>query len=237
MDWVDTMTNPFGESSKLHFSRFWTFSFMGRMLLYMIPSFAAAIVGIAGVKTEAFNTPVSLFLFTVPALLLPFAIFAILTDFASFVAHTRRLSDADRPAWLGIIVLVPMILGLAAYAAGTSAGAAQYREMHKPKPAATAEAPEAETAASGEAGTEEAKAEEEKKQPERKGPPGPQGPPQSERQMAVAAGMGMAFPIWLLASFGVMIWTLTYVARLPNGGQGKLRTGSHLTPEEIEAGA
>jgi len=235
MNWIETMTNPFGETSKLHFSRFWTFSFMGRLLLYMVPSFGAAVVGIAGVKTETFNAPVNLALFTVPALLAPFAVFAVLTDLASFVAHMRRLADAGRPTWLAVIVLVPMILGLAAYAAGTSMGAAQHREMHKPKPAAAAEAPkEGEAAKEGEAKAETGS--EAKPKRERGGPPGRQGPPQSERQMAVAAGMGMGFPVWLLASFGVMLWTLTYVARLPNGGQGKLRTGSHLTPDEIEAG-
>lgn len=232
MNWLETMTNPMGETSKLHFSRFWTFSFMGRLLLYLIPSFTAGVLAIAGVKLDALNAPVNLLIFAVPALLAPFAVFAFFTDLASFVAHMRRLADAQRPTWLAVIVLVPMILGLAAYMAGTSAGAAQYKAAHAPKPAASAEAPKADAAAAKEG---EAKADE-KKQPERKGPPQRQGPPQSERQMAVAAGLGMAFPVWLLASFGVMMWTLVYVARLPNGGQGRLRTGSHLTQEEIEAG-
>lgn len=232
MNWLETMTNPMGESSKLHFSRFWTFSFMGRLLLYLIPSFTAGVLGIAGVKLAALNAPVNLFLFSVPALLAPFAVFAFFTDLASFVAHMRRLADAQRPTWLAVIVLVPMILGLAAYMAGTGAGAAQYKAAHAPKPAASAEAPKAEAAAAKEG---EAKAEE-KKKPERKGPPQRQGPPQSERQMAIASGLGAGFPVWLLASFGVMLWTLIYVARLPNGGQGRLRTGSHLTQEELEAG-
>jgi uncharacterized membrane protein YhaH (DUF805 family) len=230
MNWLETMANPFGESSKLHFSRFWTFSFMGRLLLYLIPSFTAGILGIAGVKVDFLNAPVNLGLLAVPMLLAPFAVFAFFTDLASFVAHMRRLADAQRPTWLAAIVLVPMILGLAAYTAGTAQGAAQHREMHAPKPAA-AEAPKSADTAK----KDEAKADE-KKEPERKGPPQRQGPPQSERQMAISTGLGMGFPIWLLASFGVMLWTLTYVARLPNGGQGVLRTGSHLTPEEIEAG-
>lgn len=234
MNWIETMTNPFGETTKLHFSRFWTFSFMGRLLLYLIPSLTAGILGVAGVKTDMFNTPVNLALFTVPALLAPFAVFAFFTDLASFVAHMRRLADAQRPSWLAVIVLLPMILGLAAYTAGTGMGAAQYKAQHAPKPAAAAEAPKAAGEASEEK-KEEAKAEN-KPQQQRGGPPGRQGPPQSERQMAVAAGLGMGFPIWLLASFGVMLWTLLYVARLPNGGEGRLRTGSHLTPDEIEAG-
>ncbi len=224
MNWAETMLNPFGETSKLHFSRAWTFMFMGRMLLYIVPSFGAFILGIAGVKTEFLNSPANLLLFTVPALLVPFAVFTIVTEFMSFAAHTRRLADAQRPAWLAVIVLVPMILGLAAYAAGTSMGAAQHRAANAP-PAAVAETKEGEAAA--------------EKKPEarpQQGRGGPPGPPQSERQAAVATGLGMALPIWWLASIGVMVWTLVWVARLPNDGQGRIRTGSHLTPEEIAEG-
>lgn len=223
MNWVQTLLNPFGETSKLHFSRAWTVMFMGRLLLYLVPSVGAGILGIAGMNTGFLNTPADLLLFTVPALLVPFAVFALITEFTSFVAHTRRLADAQRPAWLAVIVLVPMILGLAAYMAGTSMGAAQHRAANAP-PAAAAEAKEGEAA--------EKKAEARPQQ----GRGGPPGPPQSERQTAVSAGLGMALPVWWLASTGVMIWTLVWVARLPNGGQGTVRTGSHLTPEEIADG-
>jgi len=227
MNWADTLLNPFGESSKLHFSRAWTFMFMGRFLLYFVPSFTAGIIGIAGVNTQFLNTPVDFLLFMVPALLVPFALFTIVTEFTSFVAHTRRLTDARKPAWLAVIVLVPMILGLAAYAAGTGMGAAQHRAMNAP-PAAKAE-----TAKEGEANAT-ANAERQRPQRQRRGPPGP---PQSERQMAMSTGLGMALPIWWLSSCIVMAWTLIWVARLPNGGQGRIRTGSDLTPEEIEASA
>lgn len=225
MNWGETLFNPLGETSKLHFSRAWTFMFMGRLLLYMVPSFGALILGISGMKTEFLNTPVNLGLLTVPALLLPFALFTFGTEFTSFVAHTRRLADAQRPAWLAVIVLVPMILGLAAYAAGTSMGAAQHR---------AANAPPAEKAAEAEAAKPDEAAEKPKERPQRRGPPGP---PQSERQTAISAGLGMALPVWWLASLGVMVWTLVWVARLPNDGQGRIRTGSDLTPDEIIEGA
>ncbi|MFN3910883.1 hypothetical protein [Hyphomonas sp.] len=226
MNWLATLFNPLGETTKLHFSRAWTFMFMGRVLLYLIPSFTVGVLGIAGVKTGVFNTPVNIALFTVPALLVPFAVFTFVTDLTSFSAHSRRLAEAGRPTWLAVIVLVPMILGMAAYYAGTGIGAAQHREMMKP-PAAKTETP----AKEGEAG-----AKPEAKKQERRGPPARQGPPPSEREMAVSTGMGMGLPIWGLASLGVMLWTLLYVARLPNGGQGRLRTGSHLTPDEIAEG-
>lgn len=233
MNWAQTLLNPMGESSKLHFTRAWTFSFLGRFLLYIVPSFTAGILAIAGMKTDGLNAPVNLLLLTVPALLVPFAVFTLMTEYTTFVAHMRRLADAQKPAWLAVIVLVPMILGLAAYTAGTSMGAAQHRQLNAPPAAKVEKEKEGETdAEAGAEKSEAAKKDGEKKPPQRRGPPGP---PQSERQAAMAAGMGMGLAVWWLGSSLVMIWSLLWVARLPNGGQGPMRTGSDLTPQEIAA--
>ena len=236
MNWRNTLFNPFGKTYKLHFTRAWTFMFMGRLLLYIVPSFAAGIAGVAGVNTKGLNEPVNLLLFSVPAVLLPFAVFTLVTEYTSFVVHMRRLTEAGRSAFLAVIVLVPLLLGLIAYALGAQGGAAQYRQMHSP---ANSEAVEAKT--EKEADGEEAGA----RAAEGKAAGGGQGGrdprrakmmEMSERELAMSAGMGLAFPIWWLASFGAMLWSLMYVARLPNGGQGQFRTGSHMTPEEIERG-
>ena len=238
MNWRNTLFNPFGKTYKLHFTRAWTFMFMGRLLLYVIPSFIAFLAGIAGVGTEGLNAPVNLVLFSVPAVLLPFALFTLITVYTSFVVHFRRLTEAGRSAFMAVIVLVPMLLGLIAYALGTQAGAAQYRQMHSP---ANTEAVEAKAEKKG----EEEEGEEAASKDTQAAPAGGRGArnPQmarmmelSERQLAQQTGMGMAFPIWWLASFGAMLWSLIYVARLPNGGEGKFRTGSHMTPEEIARG-
>lgn len=225
MNWAQTLFNPMGETSKLHFSRAWTAMFMGRVLLYMVPSFTAGVLGIAGANLKAFNAPVNLLILTVPALLVPFAVFTIVTEFTSFVAHHRRLADARRPTWLAIIVLVPMILGLVCYNLGAAGTASQIAAAKAPKPAA-------EASATGDAPKADAKAEKPKQQ-QRRGPPGP---PQSERQQAVSAGMGFGLMVWAPLSFGVMLWTLLYVARLPNGGVGTIRTGSDLAEGEAEQG-
>lgn len=234
MNWRDTLLNPFGKTYKLHFTRAWTFMFLGRVMLYLIPSFLAFIAGVAGVSTEGLNAPVSLLLFSVPAVLVPFAVFTLVTEYTSFVVHLRRLAEAGRSAFMAVIVLVPLLLGLIAYALGTQGGAAQYRQMHTP---ANTEAVEAKTETEAGEDGEEATA--------RDGPPaagGARNPrnakmmEMSERQLAMSAGLGLAFPIWWLASFGAMLWSLMYVARLPNGGQGQFRTGSHMTAEEIARG-
>lgn len=245
MNWWQTLFNPFGKTYKLHFTRAWTFMFMGRLLLYVVPSFIAMIAGVAGVSTEGMNAPVSLVLFSVPALLVPFAIFTLVTDYTSFVVHVRRLTEAGRSAFMAVIVLIPLLLGLICYALGTQAGAAQYRQMHSP---ANTEMAEASTKKENEAEAEGEDAQGKDAQPKQGQPPakaggGAQSPQMaqmmgmSERELAMQAGMGMAFPIWWLASIGAMLWSLMYVARLPNGGQGKFRTGSHMTPDEIARGA
>lgn len=236
MNWRNTLFNPFGKTYKLHFTRAWTFMFLGRVMLYVIPSFLTFIAGVAGVNTAGLNTPVSLLLFSVPAVLLPFAVFTLVTEYTSFVVHIRRLTEAGRSAFMAVIVLIPLLLGLIAYALGTQAGAAQYRQMHSP---ANTEAVEAkkETEADEEGETATAQG----GQPAGDGARG-RDPRRaammamSERELAMSSGLGMAFPIWWLASFGAMLWSLMYVSRLPNGGQGQFRTGSHMTPEEIARG-
>ena len=245
MNCVQTLFNPLGKTSKLHFSRAWTMMFFGRLLLYIVPSWIIGIAGVAGVKTDGANTPVDLLLFTVPALLLPFAIYTLVTEYTSFVAHIRRLTEAGRSAFFGVIVLIPLMLGLLVYALGTQMGAMQYRMMHSPPKVESVEA-KTETASEDEttgeeddtsAGGDSPPAGAAAGQGGRRSPQMQQMMGMSERELAVATGMGMAFPVWGLASFFVMLWTLLYVARLPNGGQGRIRTGSDLTPEEIERGA
>ena len=52
--------------------------------------------------------------------------------------------------------------------------------------------------------------------------------------MAASAGLGLAMLVWAPASFFVMLWSLLYVARMPNGGVGRFRTGSDIAQGEDE---
>lgn len=229
MKWMQTLFNPLGRSPKLHFTRAWTAMFMGRVLLYIGPSLTAGIAGMAGAGTSGLSAPVDLLLFSVPALLVPFVLFVLVTEYTSFCAHARRLTDAGKPVILAILVLLPLLLGLMAYAAGTQMGAAGFRQAQD-KAAAAASAP----ASADGAATADALA---ASPPARGGQGGrPDAAPKSERQAALSAGMGFALPIWALGSFAAMLWTLLYVARLPNEGIGRKRTGSDLTAEEAAQG-
>jgi uncharacterized membrane protein YhaH (DUF805 family) len=244
MNWAQTLFNPFGRTGKLHFTRAWTAMFLGRVMLYLLPSSIVGIAGMAGVPTAGLNVPVSLLLFSVPMLLAPFAVYVIVTEYTSFCAHVRRLTDAGRPVWLAGIVILPMLLGLVAYAAGTQAGAAGFRAAQA-KAAAAREAPSPAGAQAAAGETAGAVPEAAPARPAtsrgggngnrgRGGPPRPL--PKSEREAAMGAGMTFAMPVWALASLIVMLWTLLYVARLPNEGVGRIRTGSDRTPEEAAQG-
>ncbi len=229
MNWVQTLLNPLGETSKLHFSRAWTFMFVGRLALFFIPSLTLAVLGIAGFDTRALNPSLDLLLISVQAWLLPFAVFTLLTEFTSFVAHLRRFNETGRPPALAAIVLAPLIIGLVAFIGGAMLGAAQWRAGQAPPAAVASE--------TGEAARPEAAAQRSEGRRQRGGPPGRPSEPMGERDMARATGTGLGLIVWGLTSFGVMIWTLVYVARLPNGGAGRLRTGSHLTPDQVAGAA
>ena len=231
MNWIQTLFNPMGQSSKLHFSRAWTFMFMGRVLLYIVPTFVVAIIGIAGVKTDAFNSPVNLGPLPVPAMLVPFVLFVFLTEYTSFVAHMRRLAEAGRSTLLAGIVLLPLILGMVGFALGVMGGIAQHAKIEA-KAALEREIAADPVKAAAAKAEAEAKAKENpdaKPQAERRGPPGK---PQTAREMAIGGGVGLAVPIWMLSSFIAMLWTLLYVARMPNGGVGEFSTGSHIPENE-----
>jgi uncharacterized membrane protein YhaH (DUF805 family) len=231
MKWIQILFNPMGHSSKLHFSRAWTFMFMGRVLLYIVPTFLLAIIGIAGVETESFNSPVDLGPLPVPAMLVPFVVFVLITEYTSFVAHMRRLAEAGRSTLLAGIVLLPLILAMVGFALGAAGGIAQ-QEQIQAKAALEREIaadPEKAAAAKAEAEAKAKETPDAKPQAQRRGPPGK---PQTGREMAIGGGIGLAVPIWMLTSFLAMLWTLLFVARMPNGGVGKFGTGSHVPENE-----
>ncbi|MDX1294546.1 MAG: hypothetical protein R3265_17140 [Hyphomonas sp.] len=222
MDWFQTLFNPMGMTGKLHFSRAWTFMFMGRFLLFIVPLFVAFIAGLAGADMSAAWKPVKAIGLPLPAVLVPFFFFTIVTEFTSWVAHVRRLAEVNRSTLKAAIVLIPLFLGMLGFVGGVVAGSAQFEAMQ-------AKAAQAETAAAGDEEAAGAAAGEAEAAP---GPRRPQGPPPTQMQMAMGAGMGLAIPLWAISSFFVMLWTLLNVARMPNGGVGRFHTGSHLSQDE-----
>jgi len=226
MRWIQVLFNPFGSSPKLHFSRAWTFMFLGRVLLFIVPVFAVFITSLAGADLSGLWKPVEFLILPIPELLLPFFVFTIVTELTSWVAHMRRFNEAHKSPLRAMIVLLPLMLGLVGFYLGAQGGIKKYEDMNAPKPAVTAEASTADGAA--------APAKEAKPKPQQQQRRGPPGPPPSERDMAASAGFGFATMLWAPTSFLVMLWTLLHVARIPNGGVGRFRTGSDIAQGEEE---
>jgi uncharacterized membrane protein YhaH (DUF805 family) len=224
MRWGQVLFNPLGSSPKLHFTRAWTFMFMGRLLLFIVPVFAVFIASLAGANLGGLWKPVEALVLPIPELLLPFFLFTVVTELTSWVAHVRRFNEAHKSPLLAMIVLIPLMLALVGFYLGAQGGIKQYEQMHAAKPAVTAET----TVEEGADAAAPAEAAAAKPQPQKRRP----GPPQSERDMAAGAGFGLAVMIWAPLSFFVMLWTLLYVARIPNGGVGRFKTGSDVAQGE-----
>ncbi|MEZ6002414.1 hypothetical protein [Hyphomonas sp.] len=222
MKWGQVLFNPLGSSPKLHFSRAWTFMFMGRLLLFIVPVFGVFVASLAGADLSGLWKPVEALVLPIPELLLPFFAFTIVTELTSWVVHVRRFNEAHKsPIW-AMIVLLPLMLGLVGFFLGAQGGIKKYEQMHAPKPAVTADA----AAPEGTAAPAEAKPQPQQRQRRRPGPP------PSERDMAASSGFGFAIMLWAPLSFLAMLWSLLFVARIPNGGVGKFRTGSDIAQGE-----
>lgn len=234
LKWAETLFNPMGETGKLHFTRAWTFMFMGRLLMYFVPVLAVAILSLAGLDAGGLTNSIKLGVVSFPAMLLPFVAFALLTEFTSFVAHMRRFAEAKRPVWLAVIILIPLVLAMTGFLGGTLMGKQGY-QMRQDYVAAKevlktdAENKEAKlTVAQGKQRGMERRISMERRR--KMDPP-------TELEMAAGMGQQIAALVWALASLPVMLWTLFFVARLPNGGRGKLYSGSEVNPDSLEGDA
>lgn len=117
--WFDAMFNPLGRSNKIEFTRVWTVLFFLQLFIVAIPWFIALIIGIVGGDA----TPVARFgLYASPVIF-------IVTTVASYILHTRRLRDAKKPVWLALLILVPLLLGLANFVGGVSSKAEDYAKL------------------------------------------------------------------------------------------------------------
>jgi uncharacterized membrane protein YhaH (DUF805 family) len=232
MNWLQTFFNPLGASSKLHFSRAWTFMFLGRVLLFIVPVFAVSIASLAGADLSAAWNPVKALVLPIPALLVPFFAFTLLTELTSWVAHVRRFHETHKSTLWAMIVLIPLMLGLAGFSAGVSAVSQAPKMMER---AALEAADHQQAVTAGEEGVQAETAAPEaadKAPPARHGPKGGKAP--SLRDAAIGTGMFFGIIAWAAFSLVVMFWTLLYVARMPNGGVGRFKTGSDIAQGEEE---
>ncbi|MEL6245857.1 MAG: hypothetical protein AAFQ85_10960 [Pseudomonadota bacterium] len=219
LNWVQTFFNPFGDTPRVQFTRAWTILFFVRLTYLLAIPLAGLILMIGGVEDATVAPPWG------------FHVLVLVTVILSFVAHLRRLANAQRnPLW-AMIVLLPLIAGGAGFAAGLSQGGQEYRtkadayferEARRGQPATEEEQPVTAVEPDAEEETEEG----EGNQGRRGGGDGedPFNPREtSQRDYALEQGLGLAMAAWAPLSFFVMIWTLMWVGRLPSGG-GTIRS-------------
>lgn len=116
MNWLQGYVNPFGETSRLHFTRAWTGLFFIRLIWYLGFWLLAAIFGAAGVEnSSAFVPPPWAFL-----------VLIVVTVMASLVLHVRRLADAKRSPLWAVLVVIPALALLFGLVSGVQNSAAEY---------------------------------------------------------------------------------------------------------------
>ena len=248
MSWFQTFLNPAGETPKLHFTRAWTVLFFAGLLSWVGLGMIITVIGIAGVNTGGLSTFHGYFI----------AVVLAITSLMSYVVHTRRLNHAGKISLRAIVVLIPLILASVSFMGAVQGKATEYAALYEARAEFLAD-PQAwrdarleerrERQAEEEArrkAAEEAKANGEEVEGEgqgqgrgnRGGPPGgPNQGPSAENPLPtkeafiVRPNIG-AFNMTIVAlNTLIMIWSLLWVARVPNFGKEPKNPGYAETPQ------
>lgn len=237
MSWFDTLLNPAGKSPKLHFTRAWTALFFAGLFAWVGVGAIIIVVGVAGADTAGLSAFHGYLI----------AVVLAITSLCSYVVHTRRLNHAGKISLRALVVLLPMIVGAVLFMGGMTSKAAEYDELYEKRaefledPAAWREArleEQRQEQAEAEKARLEAEAARENGEEgagERGGQrggqgrgggggnwnqgPNPENPLPSKEEFIVRPNLGAFYiPIVLLNTL-IMIWSLLWVARVPNFGK------------------
>ncbi len=121
LNWLQTLFNPSGTSSKLHFTRAWTVLFFAQFLIVVLPFFIAFIVGLAGGDGGPITTAG---LYASPLVFL-------VTTIMSFVIHCRRLNDAGKSFVWAVPIVIALFAAIGIFTMGLSQKAAEYDELYQ----------------------------------------------------------------------------------------------------------
>ena len=121
MRWLDTLFNPSGTSTKIEFTRAWTLLFFLQLAVVMLPWFIAFVIGLAGGNGQAvgrFGLYMSPIVF-------------VITTVLSYIIHTRRLRDAGKPIAFALLILAPLVIGIANFAGPVAEKAEEYATLYE----------------------------------------------------------------------------------------------------------
>jgi uncharacterized membrane protein YhaH (DUF805 family) len=235
MSWLDTLFNPAGKSPKLHFTRAWTALFFAGLFAWMGVGFIIFILGVAGADTSGLSVFHGYLIAGVLAL----------TSICSFVIHSRRLTHAGKSSLWAILVLLPLVAATLLFVGGMTGKAAEYNDLYEARaefledPVAWREArlderreqqAEAEKARQEAEAAREAGEEGENAGGQNGGQrgggqgnwnqgPSAENPLPSKESFIVRPNLGAFNGIIVGFNTLIMIWSLLWVARVPNFGK------------------
>lgn len=235
MNWMQTLTNPLGETSRLHFTRAWTMLFFIRLIYAIGIAVLVGIFAAAGADNPRGLVP--------PAG--TFHIIVMVTALMSLVAHIRHLTNAKRSPLWAILVILPVLFGFGGFILGMGGAAHQYTIAAQAAELRAQGMPDREIVYElGLANPPSESAEESSESPAAETGPGHHVNPRdlipqievtevSQRAHALKGGIAAAQSAWAVPSFLVMLWTLLWVGRLPNGG-GSIKERLRSEPTSYE---
>ena len=208
MNWFSVFFVPTGQTSRVHFLRATTLLFFVTApfgIMMLMGQFLPAIYGVG------------------------------LVSILSSIAHIRRLSSAQRSPLLAFWVLVPVLVSLGVFVAAASSAVPEANKIAERVEAKRAG--EDITAIPGFDGTEQDQQTEDSEGEDQRG----QGPRPgfdedghfSPLKFVLHKAGRPAGLAWALSAMLVLLWTLLWVGRLPNGGgtiQSRLEQGAPASP-------
>lgn len=248
MSWLDTLFNPAGKSSQLHFTRAWTLLFFVGLLTWVGGGAIVTVIGIAGADTAGLSAFHGYMI----------AVVLAITSICSFVIHTRRLNHAGKISFRALVVILPLFIGAGLFFGGVTSKAAEYDKLYQERaeflsdPVAWRETrleERREEQAEAEKARQEAEAARENGEDgeeangnggqsgEQQGGwnqgPSAENPLPSKESFIVRPNLGAFNMIIVAFNTLIMIWSLLWVARVPNFGRRKkdeLQAGQAANP-------
>ena len=122
MNWFQSLLNPMGEASRVHFTRTWTALFFAQFIMWFgVSTMILGISSLIGADVSSARVAMTYIL----------AATFILTTLMSFVIHTRRLNHAGKTTAWAALVLIPLVLALLQFVFTLNANTSNYNAAYE----------------------------------------------------------------------------------------------------------
>jgi len=122
LNWFETLLNPLGQSSKLHFTRAWTALFFTQFILWF--GVSTLILGIASLIGADVSFARGVMTYVLAGVF-------ILTTLLSVIIHIRRLNHAGKSTAWALLIVLPLLISLAAFSGSLISNKAKYDLLYE----------------------------------------------------------------------------------------------------------